>query len=77
MRMIQTLKKITKTSIEDETQRVDVHIKYNALTMNSQVKRMNTYQVPIVTFEDLIKMKKASSEEKDQTDLKFLLEIPK
>lgn len=62
---------------KDETQRVDVHIKFNALIMNSQIKRMQTYQVPIMTFEDLVKMKKASSEEKDQNDLKFLLEIPK
>jgi hypothetical protein len=62
---------------KDETQRVDVHITHNALIMNSQIKRMQTYQVPIVTFEDLIKMKKESKEEKDKTDLKFLLEIPK
>lgn len=61
----------------DNTQKVDVHLNFNALNMNSAIKRMQTYQVPIVTFEDLIKMKKASTEKKDQTDLKFLLEIPK
>ena len=61
----------------DNTQKVDVHLNFNALNMNSAIKRMQTYQVPIVTFEDLIKMKKSSTEKKDQTDLKFLLEIPK
>lgn len=62
---------------KDQTQRVDVHINYNAVNMNSQIKRMQTYQVPIVTFDDLIKMKQASQSEKDQADLKYLLEIPK
>lgn len=62
---------------KDETQRVDIHITYNAMIMNSQIKRMQTYQVPIVTFGDLINMKKDSKEEKDKTDLKYLLEIPK
>lgn len=60
---------------KDETQRVDVHIRHNALTMNSAIKRMQTYQVPIITFEDLIKIKKASKEEKDQIDLKNLLDL--
>lgn len=62
---------------KDNTQRVDIHLNFNALNMNSAIKRMQTYQVPIVTFEDLVKMKKASTDEKDKTDLKFLLEIPK
>ncbi len=62
---------------KDETQRVDIHIQFNALKMNSKIKRMQSYQVPIVTFEDLVKMKEGSSEEKDKNDLKFLLEITK
>lgn len=62
---------------KDDTQRVDIHIRHNALDMKSEIKRIQAYRVPLVTFQDLIEMKKASNEEKDKTDLKFLLEIPR
>jgi glucan phosphorylase len=62
---------------KDETQKVDVHIQQNATIMSSQIKRIQTYKVPIITLDDLIQMKKDSEHEKDKVDLKFLLEIPR
>lgn len=62
---------------KDETQRIDIHLNYAIDSFAPFTKRIQSYQVPIIAFDDLLRIKRESPLEKDKNDLKRLLEVPR
>lgn len=76
---IHKLKEIEKNWIFknpfDDTEIVDIHVGTAYEKVDTEIKTIQTYKVPIISLEDLIEQKSNSEDPKDIADLRMLKEL--